>query len=111
MPRLLPRRPLTLRARLVALVLVLLTAVTLVVGVVTVLALQRSLVGAVDSQLTSAAGRSGSNAQRLDGDHQRHRGEQHEDQRDQAGPQGQGALGEEPGGGRTHGAQLAGLST
>jgi two-component system OmpR family sensor kinase len=70
-PRLLPRRPLTLRARLVALVLVLLTAVTLVVGVVTVLALQRSLVGAVDNQLTSAAGRSGSNAQRLDGDRRR----------------------------------------
>ena len=65
--RLLPQRPLTLRARLVALVLVLLTAVTLVVGMVTVLALQRSLVGGVDRQLTSAAGRSGTNAERLDG--------------------------------------------
>src|SRR3954467_7668830 len=68
MPRLLPDRPLTLRARLVALVLVLLTAVTLVVGVVTVLALQRSVIGSVDNQLTSAAGRSRTNAERLDGD-------------------------------------------
>jgi len=66
--RLRPARPLTLRARLVALVLVLLTAVTLVVGVVTVVALQRSLVDGVDRQLTSAAGRSGTTAPRLDAD-------------------------------------------
>jgi two-component system OmpR family sensor kinase len=62
-----PQRPLTLRARLVALVLVLLTAVTLVVGGVTAVALHRSLVGGVDRQLTSAAGRSGANAEQLDG--------------------------------------------
>jgi two-component system OmpR family sensor kinase len=55
-------RPLTLRAHLVALVLALLTVVTSLIGVVTVVALHTSLVDGIDRQLTSAAGRSNTNA-------------------------------------------------
>ncbi|GMA86877.1 hypothetical protein GCM10025868_21270 [Angustibacter aerolatus] len=58
----------TLRAQLVALVLVLLTTVTLVVGLVTVLSMQRFLVDRLSDQATSAARRTQNNAPRLDGD-------------------------------------------
>ncbi|HEX8498450.1 MAG TPA: ATP-binding protein [Actinomycetales bacterium] len=53
--------PWTLRARLVALVLVLLTTAMVVVGTVTVLALRSSLLDRVDDQLTSAAARTRTN--------------------------------------------------
>ncbi len=52
------RRPMTLRRRLVIGIAGLLAAVTLVIGVVSVLALQRFLVGRLDQQLTGATGRS-----------------------------------------------------
>ena len=58
------RRPLTLRRRLVLGIIALLAAVTLVIGVLGVLALQGFLVGRVDSQLNDAARRS---QQALDG--------------------------------------------
>jgi len=52
----------TLRAQLVALVLILLTTATLVIGMVTVLALHGSLVDQVDDQLVSASARTRTNA-------------------------------------------------
>ena len=53
-----PRRRLTLRRRLVIGIAALLAAVTLVIGVVSVVALNSFLVGRLDAQLTSATNRS-----------------------------------------------------
>jgi two-component system OmpR family sensor kinase len=77
----------TLRARLVALLLVLLFAVTGVVGTVTVLSLHSIMVGQLDSQLTSAADRTRMNAARTGDD--AHPG----DQGYAARPRGPGFLG------------------
>jgi two-component system OmpR family sensor kinase len=84
--RLLPTRPLTLRARLVALVLALLTVVTLLIGVVTVVALHTSLVDGIDRQLTSAAGRSNTNARLGDNDRPPTDGDAGDHDRDHDGP-------------------------
>ena len=52
------RRPLTLRRRLVLGIVALLAAVTVVIGVLSVVALQGFLVGKLDKQLLAATSRS-----------------------------------------------------